>query len=426
MNQYQNPDSKTIAQICLRPQMDTSKLTKTISDIFENIGKSGDQALLEYTERFDKIKLDNLLVSQAEFDGAENAIPIALKNAIQNAYQNILRFHSTQKSEAVKIETQAGVVCWQESVAIQKVGLYIPGGTAPLFSTVLMLAIPAKIAGCEDIILCSPPNEYGIINPAILYAAKLCGVTKMVKAGGAQAIAAIAIGTKTVPKVDKIFGPGNQYVTAAKQKAFEMGTAIDMPAGPSEVLVFADETGNPGYIASDLLAQAEHGVDSQVVFVTTEADLVDQVIQEIDTQQRALPRREITKIALQHSHAVHMNSVESAFEFINEYAPEHFIISSNKSEEYIGFIKNAGSVFLGNYTPESAGDYASGTNHTLPTNGHAKAFSGVNLDSFLKKITFQQISKIGLEGLGETIIQMAEAEQLQAHANAVKIRTTHS
>lgn len=426
MNQYQNPDSKTIAQICLRPQMDTSKLSKTITDIFSDIGTGGDKALSDFTERFDKIKLDDLLVSQAEFDGAEHSIPVRLKNAIQNAYRNILRFHNTQKSESVKIETQKGVVCWQESVPIQNVGLYIPGGTAPLFSTVLMLAIPAKIAGCEDIILCSPPNEYGIINPAILYAAKLCGVTKMVKAGGAQAIAALAIGTETVPKADKIFGPGNQYVTAAKQKAFEMGTAIDMPAGPSEVLVFADKTGNPAYIASDLLAQAEHGVDSQVVFVTTEEDLVKQVIQEINSQQVVLPRQEITKIALEHSHAVYINSVESAFDFINEYAPEHFIISSDQSEDYIGFIKNAGSVFLGNYTPESAGDYASGTNHTLPTNGHAKAFSGVNLDAFLKKITFQQISKRGLEGLGETIIQMAEAEQLQAHANAVKIRTATS
>jgi len=426
MNQYQNPDSESIQQICIRPKMDSSKLSNTISDIFENVQLRGDAALREYTERFDKILLDNQLVSQAEINGAEHGLATALKVAIKNAFQNISRFHRSQIIESVKVETQQGVVCWQESIPIQTVGLYIPGGTAPLFSTVLMLAIPAKIAGCEDIILCTPPDKYGIVNQAILYTAKLCGVTKIIKAGGAQAIAAMALGTETIPKADKIFGPGNQYVTAAKQKAFELGTAIDMPAGPSEVLVFADDTGNPSFIASDLLAQAEHGVDSQVIFVTTQANLVGQVMKEIEMQQRTLERQEITAVALDHSHVVCFDELNSAFNFINEYAPEHLIISSDKSQDYISLIKNAGSVFLGNYTPESAGDYASGTNHTLPTNGHAKAFSGVNLDAFVKKITFQEISQEGLDGLGETIIQMAEAEQLQAHANAVKIRMTKS
>lgn len=422
MNRYHNPDQEMIEEICTRPHIDTSSLTKTINQIFDAIKNSGDQALIEFTEAFDKIKLEDQLVSEAEFSGAQNSLPASLITAINCAYQNIKTFHETQQTETVKVETQSGVMCWQESVAISRVGLYIPGGTAPLFSTVLMLAIPAQIAGCKEIILCTPPDAYGQIHPAILYAAKLCGIRKMIKAGGAQAIAAMAIGTETVPRVHKIFGPGNQYVTAAKQKAFESGTAIDMPAGPSEVLVFADSTGNPAFIAADLLAQAEHGVDSQVIFVTTESQLVDKIIHEIDKQQITLPRREITATALAHSHAMSFDTVDSAFEFINEYAPEHFIISSDSADQYLSFIQNAGSVFIGHYTPESAGDYASGTNHTLPTNGHAKAFSGVNLDAFVKKITFQQITEIGLKGLSDTIIHMAEAEQLQAHANAVKIR----
>ena len=426
MNQSHNPNLEEVSQICQRPLMDMSNLSTLISDIFENIQEKGDAALLEYTARFDRVKLERLLVSESELNSGEHTLTIELKSAIQNAYQNIHTFHNTQLSESIKVETQQGVMCWQQSVPILKVGLYIPGGTAPLFSTVLMLSIPAIIAGCEEIILCTPPNENGQINPAILYTAKLCGVTKIVKAGGAQAIAALALGTETVPKVDKIFGPGNQYVTAAKQKAFELGTAIDMPAGPSEVLVYADETAKPAFIAADLLAQAEHGVDSQVIFVTTKSDLVSQVLVELESQQKELPRQEITKVALEHSHAVSFDSLDVAFDFINDYAPEHLIICSDKSEEYLTKIKNAGSVFLGNYTPESAGDYASGTNHTLPTNGHAKAFSGVNLDAFVKKITFQKISQEGLVKLGDTIIVMAEAEHLQAHANAVKIRIVNS
>jgi len=426
MNQSHNPNLEEVSQICQRPLMDMSNLSTLISDIFENIQEKGDAALLEYTARFDRVKLERLLVSESELNSGEHTLTIELKSAIQNAYQNIHTFHNTQLSESIKVETQQGVMCWQQSVPILKVGLYIPGGTAPLFSTVLMLSIPAIIAGCEEIILCTPPNENGQINPAILYTAKLCGVTKIVKAGGAQAIAALALGTETVPKVDKIFGPGNQYVTAAKQKAFELGTAIDMPAGPSEVLVYADETAKPAFIAADLLAQAEHGVDSQVIFVTTKSDLVSQVLVELESQQKELPRQEITKVALEHSHAVSFDSLDVAFDFINDYAPEHLIICSDKSEEYLTKIKNAGSVFLGNYTPESAGDYASGTNHTLPTNGHAKAFSGVNLDAFVKKITFQKISQEGLVKLGDTIIIMAEAEHLQAHANAVKIRIVNS
>jgi len=426
MNQSHNPNLEEVSQICQRPLMDMSNLSTLISDIFENIQEKGDAALLEYTARFDRVKLERLLVSESELNSGEHTLTIELKSAIQNAYQNIHTFHNTQLSESIKVETQQGVMCWQQSVPILKVGLYIPGGTAPLFSTVLMLSIPAIIAGCEEIILCTPPNENGQINPAILYTAKLCGVTKIVKAGGAQAIAALALGTETVPKVDKIFGPGNQYVTAAKQKAFELGTAIDMPAGPSEVLVYADETAKPASIAADLLAQAEHGVDSQVIFVTTKSDLVSQVLVELESQQKELPRQEITKVALEHSHAVSFDSLDVAFDFINDYAPEHLIICSDKSEEYLTKIKNAGSVFLGNYTPESAGDYASGTNHTLPTNGHAKAFSGVNLDAFVKKITFQKISQEGLVKLGDTIIVMAEAEHLQAHANAVKIRIVNS
>jgi len=349
-------------------------------------------------------------------------LPIALQQAIQAASQNIKRFHQTQFNEVVKVETQPGVTCWQKAVPIEKVGLYIPGGTAPLFSTVLMLAIPAQLAGCDEIVICTPPDTYGNINPAILFAAELCGVNTIYKIGGSQAIAALCQGTESVPVVNKIFGPGNQYVTAAKQKAVELGTAIDMPAGPSEVLVFADDSGKASYIASDLLAQAEHGVDSQVVFVTTNQDLIIEVQKEVKKQCTMLPRKEIATMALSQSHLIFITEDQQAFDFINEYAPEHFIISSDHANDYIPMIKNAGSVFIGNFTPESAGDYASGTNHTLPTNGHAKAFSGVNLDAFMKKITFQEINEEGLKGLGQTIIAMAEAENLKAHANAVRIR----
>jgi len=422
MNRYLNPDQDTIIKICQRPAMDVSSLQGTIDLVFSSITSMGDEALIDFTEKFDKIRLESLFVADSEITGAINSVPESLKKSIAHAYDNIRKFHEMQQSELVKVETTTGVTCWQKSVAIDKVGLYIPGGTAPLFSTVLMLAIPAQIAGCEEIVLCTPPDTYGNINPVILYTAQLCGVTTIIKAGGAQAIAAMSIGTESVTKVDKIFGPGNQYVTAAKMKAFQSGTAIDMPAGPSEVLVFADVSGQPDFIASDLLSQAEHGVDSQVIFVTTDESLLDKVEASITSQIALLPRQEIAQFALENSHMILMGDTASAFDFINEYAPEHFIISSDKSESYIDLIKNAGSVFLGNYTPESAGDYASGTNHTLPTNGHAKAFSGVNLDSFCKKITFQHITQEGLKELGNTIIDMAEAEQLQAHANAVKIR----
>lgn len=422
MNVYVNPSKESIKQLIKRPALEVNDLRAIINDVFEDIRVNGDDAVKSYTQKFDKVMLDDLKVSEAEIVGAKNGLPITLQKAIKVAYKNIKRFHQTQYSEVVKVETQPGVTCWQKAVPIEKVGLYIPGGTAPLFSTVLMLAIPAQLAGCENIVLCTPPDSFGNIHPAILFTAELCGVDTMYKVGGSQAIAALSQGTESIPRVSKIFGPGNQYVTAAKQKAVEIGTAIDMPAGPSEVLVFADDSGNARYIASDLLAQAEHGVDSQVVFVTTNKDLIPAVREEVDKQLIHLPRKEIAEIALSQSHSVFISDNQEAFDFINEYAPEHFIISSDHANDYISMIKNAGSVFIGNFTPESAGDYASGTNHTLPTNGHAKAFSGVNVDAFMKKITFQEINKEGLKGLGQTIITMAEAEQLNAHANAVKIR----
>ncbi len=422
MNVYENPSPEIIQELIKRPALKLEDLKAIINDVFNEIKINGDAAVKSYTQKFDKVMLDELKVSQAEISGAKNAMPVALQQAITDAHKNVKRFHQTQFSEVVKVETQPGVTCWQKAVPIEKVGLYIPGGTAPLFSTVLMLAIPAQLAGCEEIVLCTPPDAYGNIHPAILFTAELCGVNTIFKVGGSQAIAALSLGTESIPKVNKIFGPGNQYVTAAKQKAVELGTAIDMPAGPSEVLVFADDSGKANYIASDLLAQAEHGVDSQVVFVTTNQDLIPQVKEEVERQLVSLPRKEIAEMALSQSHSVFISDVEHAYDFINEYAPEHFIISSERGNDYISLIKNAGSVFIGNFTPESAGDYASGTNHTLPTNGHAKAFSGVNMDAFMKKITFQEINKEGLKGLGKTIITMAEAEQLKAHANAVRIR----
>lgn len=422
MRRHTNPTSEIISEIVKRPQMDLTALSSTIEEIFNQIEINGDQAVLDYTEKFDKIALDHLAVLEAEVEGARNSIPLALKSAIQTAYSNITSFHESQQSDLIKVETIPGVTCWRKSIPIDKVGIYIPGGTAPLFSTVLMLAIPAQLAGCEEIVLCTPPNSYGIIHPAILYTADLCGIDKIFKVGGAQAIAAMSTGTPSIPKVYKVFGPGNQYVTAAKMKAFEKGTAIDMPAGPSEVLVYADETAQASFVASDLLAQAEHGVDSQVILVATTEAMIDNVMTEIERQIDRLPRKEIAKLALEHSHVVHINGKLEAFKFINNYAPEHLIIASDKASTYVDMIRNAGSVFLGNYTPESAGDYASGTNHTLPTNGHAKAFSGVSLDSFVKKITFQEISKAGIENLGGSIITMAEEEKLQAHANSVKVR----
>ncbi len=417
-----NPKPSEWNKLTQRPVKDNQELMSTIKDIYTYIEDNDDEGLLSMTFKYDKVELSSVGVDHNEIEEAISEVDKTLKKALNNAYQNISAFHQEQRSEKVEVKTQEGVNCWQKSVPIQKVGLYIPGGTAPLFSTVLMLAIPAKIAGCEELVLCTPPNKEGKVHPAILYAAKLCGVDHLFKVGGAQAIAAMAIGTTSVPKVDKIFGPGNQYVTAAKQFAFQKGIAIDMPAGPSEVLVFADESGNANFIAADLLSQAEHGIDSQVVMVSTDKQISERVEEELSNQLLTLPRKEIAAQALTNSMSLIFDNVIDAFGYINAYAPEHFIIASENPERYLDLVKNAGSVFVGNYSPESVGDYASGTNHTLPTAGAAKAFSGVNLDSFLKKITFQQLSRSGLKGLSQTVMVMARAEELEAHARAVEIR----
>lgn len=410
------------SKILARPAFDTSSLNATVSSILAEIKSGGDKAVISYEEKFDNVQLSSLAVSEKEIEDSEKCLSEELKSAIRIAKDNIEKFHSAQKFESKKIETTAGVICWQKAVGIEKVGLYIPGGTAPLFSTVLMLAVPAKIAGCREIVLCTPPDKEGNVNPAILYAAKVAGVNKIFKIGGVQAIGAMAYGTESVPKVYKIFGPGNQYVVAAKQLVSLKDVAIDMPAGPSEVQVIADETANPAFIASDLLSQAEHGVDSQVILTTTNEAIIESVISEIKKQLAELPRKEIAEKALQHSIAILLNNEEELIELTNEYAPEHLIIETKNYADFVDKIINAGSVFLGHYTPESAGDYASGTNHTLPTNGHAKAYSGVNLDSFVKKITFQEISKEGIKNLGATIEIMAENELLFAHKNAVTLR----
>lgn len=416
------PQKSEWSKILARPAFDTSSLNATVSSILAEIKSGGDKAVISYEEKFDKVQLSSLSVSQKEIEDSEKLLSEELKSAIRTAKDNIEKFHTAQKFEPKKIETTAGVVCWQKAVGIEKVGLYIPGGTAPLFSTVLMLAVPAKIAGCREIVLCTPPDKDGNVNPAILYAAKVAGVNKIFKIGGVQAIGAMAYGTESVPKVYKIFGPGNQYVVAAKQLVSLKEVAIDMPAGPSEVQVIADETANPAFIASDLLSQAEHGVDSQVILTTTNENIIQSVVTEIEKQLAELPRKEIAEKALQHSIAILLDNEEELIELTNEYAPEHLIIETKNYIDFVDKIINAGSVFLGHYTPESAGDYASGTNHTLPTNGHAKAYSGVNLDSFVKKITFQEISKEGIKNLGSTIEIMAENELLFAHKNAVTLR----
>lgn len=412
-------DWKTILE---RPTFDTTSLNNTVSAILSDIKNRGDEAVLHYEEKFDKVKLSTSTVTTEEIEASGNKLPVELKNAIQKAAHNIEIFHSAQKTSIKKIETTPGVTCWQKSVGIERVGLYIPGGTAPLFSTVLMLAVPAKIAGCREIVLCSPPDKDGNLNPAILFAAKVAGVSKIFKIGGVQAIGAMAYGTRSVPKVYKIFGPGNQYVTAAKQLVSLRDVAIDMPAGPSEVEVIGDNSANPAFIASDLLSQAEHGVDSQVIFVTKEEALIGLVADEIANQLKTLPRKEMAEKALQNSKAILLKDDDEIVDLTNEYAPEHLIIETSNYRELSDRIINAGSVFLGNYTPESAGDYASGTNHTLPTNGYAKAYSGVNLDSFVRKITFQEITKEGINNLGSTIEVMAENELLYAHKNAVTLR----
>lgn len=405
-----------------RPALDVSDLFETVQTVLNEIKNEGDIAVKRYGEKFDKIRLSSLLVSEEEINEAEKLISEELKQAIQVAKNNIEKFHASQQFTGQKIETTPGVTCWQKAVPIEKVGLYIPGGTAPLFSTVLMLAVPAKIAGCEEIVLCTPPNPEGKVHPAILFAAKAAGVNKICKAGGIQAIGAMAYGTESIPKVYKIFGPGNQYVTAAKQLVSLREVAIDMPAGPSEVEVIADETANPVFIATDFLSQAEHGADSQSILVTTAESIVIDVMQAIDEQLAELPRREITGKALENSRIIVLKNNQEVVDFTNLYAPEHLIIQTKDYTSIAEQIKNAGSVFLGAYTPESAGDYASGTNHTLPTNGYAKAYSGVNLDSFIKKITFQEITREGIKHLGDTIRVMAANEELDAHRNAVTVR----
>ena len=422
MKTIKYPNKDTWSEILKRPTREKKNLEKIVLDVFEQIKKDGDKALKSYTAKFDGAELKNLLVSKQEFAEAAAATPDNLKVAINNAAENIFKFHKVQETEEEKIETQPGVECWRKVTPIEKVGLYIPGGSAPLFSTVLMLAIPAKIAGCKEIVLCTPPNKEGEINPAILYAASTVGCNKVFKLGGIQAVGAMTYGSESVPSVYKIFGPGNQFVTAAKQMASLDGVAIDMPAGPSEVLVYGDETGNADFIASDLLSQAEHGADSQVVFVTCIDSLIDDVKKAVLKQLSELPRKEVASKALDNSTLILMKSEAEALELINEYGPEHLIIGAKNEELFMNSITNAGSVFLGNYTPESAGDYASGTNHTLPTNGYAKSYSGVSLESFTKKITYQRISKEGLKALGPTIEIMAEAEELFAHKNAVTLR----
>jgi histidinol dehydrogenase len=417
-----NPSKEDWTQILQRPTKTVDDIEKTVNQIFEDVQRNGDVAITKYTSIFDGVSLENNLVTEQEIKDAVSLVSLELKNAIDVAKENITKFHTAQKTDTVFVETANGVSCWQEKRPIQKVGLYIPGGTAPLFSTVLMLAIPAQIAGCKEIVLCSPPNKEGKIHPAILYTANVCGVTKIIKIGGIQAIAGLTFGTKIIPKVYKIFGPGNQFVTVAKQLATKYGVAIDMPAGPSELLVVADDSAKASYVASDLLSQAEHGTDSQVILVSTSKKLISEVSTEIQKQLLVLPRKEITQKAIDNSKSIFVETDEIALEIINQYGPEHFIVCTDNTDFYIDNIENAGSVFIGNYTPESAGDYASGTNHTLPTNGFSKAYSGVNLDSFTKSITFQKISKEGILNIGKSIEIMAAAEGLQAHKNAVTLR----
>lgn len=416
------PQQSEWKNILKRPSFDTSVLNQTVSDILEDVKTNGDKAVLAYEEKFDNVVLKSLQVTEKDLKESDNLVDDDLKTAIRIAKSNIEKFHQSQQIEPKRIETSQGVICWQKSVGIERVGLYIPGGSAPLFSTVLMLAVPAKIAGCKEVVLCTPPSKDGTVHPAILFAAKEAGVSKIFKIGGVQAIASMAYGTESVPKVYKIFGPGNQYVTAAKQLVSLKDVAIDMPAGPSEVEVIADDEANPAFVAADLLSQAEHGADSQVILVSTSETILTNSIKEIERQIEDLPRKEIAKKALSHSKFIQLKDNQEIVDLTNEYAPEHLIIETSDYMQIADKVVNAGSVFLGNYTPESAGDYASGTNHTLPTNGYAKAYSGVNLDSFIRKITFQEISKEGIQNLGSTIEIMAENEQLHAHKNAITLR----
>ena len=422
MQKIYNPKREDWAPLLERPTQTFTDIEETVKTIFKDIDLNGDQAVEKYTDKFDGVRMENSLVNMEEIEEAIQLVPQDLKDAIILAKNNIEKFHKSQITISKKVETSEGVICWQEKRAIQKVGLYIPGGTAPLFSTILMLAIPAKIAGCQEVILCSPPNKEGKIHPAILYAANLCGIENIYKIGGIQAIAAMTFGTKIVPKVYKIFGPGNQYVTVAKQIAQQFGVAIDMPAGPSELLVVTDDFAKADFVASDLLSQAEHGKDSQVILVSTSKNMMGQVEKEVEKQLENLERKEIARVAISYSKLIYIENDQEAIDLINEYAPEHFIICSKNEDFYIQNIQNAGSVFIGNYTPESAGDYASGTNHTLPTNAYTKNYNGVNLDSFLKAVSFQKISKKGIQNIGKAIEIMAEAEGLQAHKNAVSLR----
>ncbi len=422
MNKIYHPKKEDWSKILKRPTQTVADIEKIVESIFEEVQTNGDGAIKKYTDQFDHVQLDSILVTDDEIQIASNSVSNDLKKAISLAKNNIEKFHAAQKTVKMEMETMPGVLCWQEKRPIQKVGLYIPGGTAPLFSTILMLAIPAKLAGCSEIVLCTPPDKNGNVNPTILFAAQLCGVTKIFKVGGIQAVAAMTFGTETIPNVYKIFGPGNQYVTVAKQLATKYGVAIDMPAGPSELLVVADDSANAAFVASDLLSQAEHGTDSQVILVSTSEKLIDAVEKEIESQIKQLPRAAIAEKSIGNSKLILVKDDESAINLINEYGPEHFIVCVENEDFYLRKIQNAGSVFVGNYTPESAGDYASGTNHTLPTNGYAKQYSGVNLDSFMKSMTFQKISKKGMEAIGPSIELMAEAEGLQAHKNAVTLR----
>jgi histidinol dehydrogenase len=422
MNIIINPSKSKWDSLTQRPYTENNSVVDSVKEIFKNVQKNGDKSLIDYTLKFDNVKIDKLKVSENLINDSDNKISSNLKKAIDLAYNNIYKFHSSQLQKKNIIEVQKGINCWQEKRPINNVGLYIPGGSAPLFSTVLMLGIPSLIANCSNRILCTPPNFKNEIAPEILYACKVCGIYNIFKVGGAQAIAAMTFGTESIPKIDKIFGPGNQYVTEAKKYSMNYGLSIDMPAGPSELLVLADDSANPKYVASDLLSQAEHGIDSQVILVSNSKGLIDEVSKEIKIQKKDLSRKEIITKSLENSKSILFDSIDDSIDFINEYAPEHYIINTSNEEYCISKLSNAGSVFIGNFTPESAGDYASGTNHTLPTNGYAKQYSGVNTDSFLKTISFQKISKSGLISISNTIETMALSEGLDAHKQAVSIR----
>lgn len=422
MKIYNYPSREEWKELTERPHLDVSQLNNTVADVLKNIRENGDKAVMEYEEKFDHASLETLAVTAEEIENALKEVPAELLDSLRLAHKNIETFHKAQQFVGEKVETAPGVTCWQKSVPIERVGLYIPGGTAPLFSTVLMLATPAKIAGCKEIVLCSPPTYNSTIHPAILAAAHIAGVNKIYKVGGVQAIGAMAYGTESIPKVYKIFGPGNQYVMAAKQQVSLHDVAIDMPAGPSEVCVIADDSCRPEYVAADLLSQAEHGTDSQVLLITTSQKVLDNVVEELEKQLEALPRKEMAQKSLDNSKLVLVDNTTTAIELSNEYAPEHLIIATADYEQLAEKVVNAGSVFLGNYACESAGDYASGTNHTLPTHGYAKAYSGVNLDSYNRKITFQHLTEKGIESIGKAVETMAQYEQLDAHRNAMKIR----